>query len=264
MSLSLVRLEIKSGAIGRDLLDPAPSLIAFQMGFLPDVRNLPDGFFHDVPRLGNVTLGAIPLESLNANLFARNPELFRAQIDTLLAENDLNLPANLLANNRELIVLTLAKNGLTEVPTTAFSSEMPKLTRLGLDNNEIGTLEADFLEPFTQLEDLNLANNSLTELPRGFFSSLHGPLRNLNLSGNPGPDGDKMTSDFRLSAEIVRVDSDTLSSSGPARVAIDVPLARISQCAVERRAFLVGANPTQQLSLQLVAARAVQGGNDMD
>ena len=35
-------------------------------------------------------------------------------------------------------------------------------------------------------------------------------------------------------------------------------------CAVERRAFLVGANPTQQLSLQLVAARAVHGGNDMD
>ena len=41
-------------------------------------------------------------------------------------------------------------------------------------------------------------------------------------------------------------------------------LARISQCAVERRAFLVGANPTQQLSLQLVATRAVHGGNDMD
>ena len=35
-------------------------------------------------------------------------------------------------------------------------------------------------------------------------------------------------------------------------------------CAVERRAFLVGANPTQQLSLRLVAARAVHGGNDMD
>ena len=34
-------------------------------------------------------------------------------------------------------------------------------------------------------------------------------------------------------------------------------------CAVERRAFLVGANPTQQLSLRLVAARAVHGGNDM-
>ena len=35
------------------------------------------------------------------------------------------------------------------------------------------------------------------------------------------------------------------------------------QCAVERRAFLVGANPTQQQSLRLVAARAVHGGNDM-
>ena len=45
---------------------------------------------------------------------------------------------------------------------------------------------------------------------------------------------------------------------------LTVFLARISQCAVERRAFLVGANPTQQLSFRLVAARAVHGGNDMD
>ena len=37
----------------------------------------------------------------------------------------------------------------------------------------------------------------------------------------------------------------------------------ILSCAVERRVFLVGANPTQQLSLRLVAARAVHGGNDM-
>ncbi len=32
----------------------------------------------------------------------------------------------------------------------------------------------------------------------------------------------------------------------------------------ERRVILVGANPTQQLSLRLVAARAVRGGNEMD
>ena len=34
-------------------------------------------------------------------------------------------------------------------------------------------------------------------------------------------------------------------------------------CAVERRFLLVGANPTQQLSFRLVAARAVYGGNDV-
>ena len=34
-------------------------------------------------------------------------------------------------------------------------------------------------------------------------------------------------------------------------------------CAVERRFLSVGANPTQQLSLRLVAARAVHGGNEM-
>ena len=42
-----------------------------------------------------------------------------------------------------------------------------------------------------------------------------------------------------------------------------VELARISQCAVERRLLLTGAKPVQQLSLRLVAARADHGGNDM-
>ena len=40
-------------------------------------------------------------------------------------------------------------------------------------------------------------------------------------------------------------------------------LARISQCAMERRLLLTGAKPVQQLSLRLVAARADHGGNDM-
>ena len=41
-------------------------------------------------------------------------------------------------------------------------------------------------------------------------------------------------------------------------------LNKTSACAVERCALLVGANPTQQLSLRLVAARAVHGGNNVD
>ena len=42
-----------------------------------------------------------------------------------------------------------------------------------------------------------------------------------------------------------------------------VELRRFLACAVERRAFLAGANPARQLSLQPVVARAVHGGNDM-
>ena len=41
------------------------------------------------------------------------------------------------------------------------------------------------------------------------------------------------------------------------------PANAMLKCAVERRVFLVGANPTQRLSLPLVAARAIHGGNDM-
>ena len=40
-------------------------------------------------------------------------------------------------------------------------------------------------------------------------------------------------------------------------------LARISQCAMERRLLPTGAKPVQQLSLRLVATRADHGGNDM-
>ncbi len=35
-------------------------------------------------------------------------------------------------------------------------------------------------------------------------------------------------------------------------------------CAVIRRFSLVGTNPTRYLSFQLVAAKAIHGGNDMD
>ena len=43
-----------------------------------------------------------------------------------------------------------------------------------------------------------------------------------------------------------------------------VALTCYTSCAVERRFLLAGANPAQQLSLRLVAARAVRGGNEMD
>ena len=45
--------------------------------------------------------------------------------------------------------------------------------------------------------------------------------------------------------------------------AVPIGFRRFFACAVERRAFLAGANPARQLSLQPVAARAVCGGNDM-
>ena len=40
-------------------------------------------------------------------------------------------------------------------------------------------------------------------------------------------------------------------------------LAGANPCAVERRTFLAGANPARQLSLQPVASRAGHGGNEM-
>ena len=45
--------------------------------------------------------------------------------------------------------------------------------------------------------------------------------------------------------------------------AVPVELGRFLACAVERRAFLAGANPARQWSLQPEAARAVHGGDDM-
>ena len=50
---------------------------------------------------------------------------------------------------------------------------------------------------------------------------------------------------------------------GSSTASLPERLARISQCAMERRLLLTGAKPVQQLSLRLVAARADHGGNDM-
>ena len=60
--------------------------------------------------------------------------------------------------------------------------------------------------------------------------------------------------------------SDSLRNQSTARNAdraVLVDFRRFPACAVERRAFLVGANPTRQLSLQPVATGAAHGGNDM-
>ena len=51
-----------------------------------------------------------------------------------------------------------------------------------------------------------------------------------------------------------------LISSTMRKLSAAIPLI---QCAVERRLLLAGANPAQQLSLRLVAARADHGGNNM-
>ena len=45
--------------------------------------------------------------------------------------------------------------------------------------------------------------------------------------------------------------------------AVLIDFRRFLACAVERRAFLAGANPARQLSFQPVVARAVCGGNDV-
>ena len=71
------------------------------------------------------------------------------------------------------------------------------------------------------------------------------------------------------SGTVGSMDSPTTRATGPRRpeawnVICDLHYVKRSlQCAVERRASLAGANRTQKLSLRLVAARAVHGGNDM-
>ena len=47
------------------------------------------------------------------------------------------------------------------------------------------------------------------------------------------------------------------------RILRNLFLASELQCAVERSLLLAGANPAQQLSLRLVAAKADHRGNDM-
>ena len=69
----------------------------------------------------------------------------------------------------------------------------------------------------------------------------------------------QLTSDIGLfsSQKAWRVDGSRLTGALPGTLTS-------LMCAVIRRFSLVGANPIHPLSLQVVAAQAVYGGNDMD
>ncbi len=227
------------GAVSGDLLDALPELRALSMGFLPAVTALPDGFLDDVPELANLNMGAMPLASLDPDLLANNPKLFNLAMDTLLVVGRLDLPDGFLSEQDELLKLSLRKNGLQNINPDAWPDSLPMLARFQLDVNELSGLPAQFLSRFPALEVLDLSSNNMTSLPDGFFAGLQRPIQVLDLRDNPGPDGDRMTEDFSLTASIVRVDTSSLSAPGPATLAIDFPVGTPAD--IEFEAHLFGA-----------------------
>ena len=212
------------GTMSADLLDPFPNLRAFTMHseHSEGLTEIPVGFFDDVPELRNLHL-SLPIESLDADLLAKNPELFHLGIvgDT---ENDLDIPTGFLQEQEDLIRLNLSRNGLDRLRADVFPDASPTLSQLSLSDNNLTILPAGFLSRFPALELLDLSSNAFESLPDGFFAGLERPIQRLFLHGNPGPDGDPTTEDFSMTARLVRTDNTDLNAVGPATIAVEVPL----------------------------------------
>ena len=225
VSLSFSTLDL-SGTIPSDLLDPMDGLRALQFGEM-EIAEIPAGFLDDLPELVNVTLASLPLTSLDAGLFARNPNLFRLYMSGILKENNVALPNDFLGAQSELLVVWLEANGLTSID--GVFADSTTIRQLYLADNELSSLPAGFLGRVApELQLLDLSNNQLRELPDGFFEGLAEPIQRLLLHGNPGPDGDTTTTDFSISSSIVRREvtsgqSTKLAVRVPAGSPVDVP-----------------------------------------
>ena len=236
--LHLVRSRIE-GTVSPDLLDPLPHLRVLFMVSLPDIASLSEGFFDDVEELGNLHLIDMPWTSLDADLLTNNRQLFNLVLDSLLLDYETTLPTGFLANQDSLLALNLARNGLTDI-AGALPPRMPELFRLELDENAFASLPSGFLARFPGLESLDLSSNEFRSLPDGFFEGLTTEIQVLDLSDNPGPDGDRNTEDFSMTATLVRTDTSDVTAAGPATLAIDVPLGSPSDIAFD--VFLFGAS----------------------
>ena len=115
------------------------------------------------------------------------PQQFRVQLQALsLAGNRLAGPGGLgyLVSPalESLLQLSLARCGLTFLPTTAFSS-LTRLTSLDLSHNNLTSLSPRLLDRVGKLETLLLAGNKLSRLTELQFPRLV-RLARLDLSGN--------------------------------------------------------------------------------
>ena len=93
-----------------------------------------------------------------------------------------------LSNFESLVSTTISQLylthcGLKKISKTMFA-DLPKLTLIGLSNNEISEMDEDAFENLEELEEVQLDNNKLNKIPEKLFADNDG-LSTLDLSGNP-------------------------------------------------------------------------------
>jgi len=101
-----------------------------------------------------------------------------------LAFNDIRtLPAESLCAMKQLTLLNLTSNRLTELGWIASSGCLSELKVLDLSYNQLAHLPARMLTSLTQLEELHVQGNNLLNIQDGSLDGLTS-LRMLNLAGN--------------------------------------------------------------------------------
>ncbi|XP_071784471.1 uncharacterized protein [Asterias amurensis] len=200
-NLDLKENEIRS--LPMTLFQGLVSLQTLDISENPNIGTLPYGLFAGLYNLQTITLshvtrvpqnlftGLTKLQSIRMS-DSRLPLITPSYFMDLSQLQVLELPNNCIeilqpssfSRLRILATLDLSDNLIKSVDNTPFSgTRFPSLTRLHLQNNRIGEIQAGAFANLPSLQELRLDNNSIPLIPAGIFS--HGTkLRSITLDNN--------------------------------------------------------------------------------
>ncbi|XP_068215701.1 chondroadherin-like [Palaemon carinicauda] len=132
-------------------------------------------------------LQGLEILHLRTNKIQRLPNYGFSKLEKLqelrLEDNDINVVDSMAFGDccRNLDILDLTRNLLTEIPTVSFFT-LTNLTYLKLDGNKIEEIGKDAFSGLTKLNTLDLANNQIATVEENAFRKLQ--IRNLDLQQN--------------------------------------------------------------------------------
>uniref|UniRef100_A0A8D8XSQ4 Leucine-rich repeats and immunoglobulin-like domains protein 2 n=1 Tax=Cacopsylla melanoneura TaxID=428564 RepID=A0A8D8XSQ4_9HEMI len=147
---------------------------------------IPDGSFQTLFRLLNVTsVKELRVTGSQSNITLSSAYFENLSLQTILFEDSVGLRRlhqDLFKGTPELVFLGLNRNNITTLDPGVFQG-LRNLEFLYLNHNSITDLHADIFEHLTSLLDLEIINNRLVSLPRGLFRNCR-KLERLDLHEN--------------------------------------------------------------------------------
>ncbi|KAJ3338587.1 Podocan-like protein 1 [Gonapodya sp. JEL0774] len=153
-----------------------------------DDAGVPAESLASLTRLERLNLACNLLASIPASLTGKRVRFLALSVIDLSGNVIRDLPAEFLLNCPGLRSLLLARNHITQLPSSENWKGMGSLETLDLTGNLLSSIEPDLFavtgEGFKRLERLDLGNNKLTHCPVFGAGTAAPPLVMLDLSGN--------------------------------------------------------------------------------